>query len=186
MATTAPLVRHRRIIRTRITPPLETDIKVLHTETRQSAAVPLIAGALAESAAREGAEALADFGADRRDGFDPWLGGAVLVLVDRGETVAGGALRRYDSTTAQLDWLWTRPDRRRSGLARRVLAELAETAVWHHYRRLYAMTGPGRTEARTLLASSGFRALAYGPAAGAGTVPPGAEPDYLGFVKALG
>jgi GNAT superfamily N-acetyltransferase len=104
----------------------------------------------------------------------------VVVLTDGGETVAGGALRRYDSNTGQLDWLWTRPDRRRAGLGRRVLTELEAAAGWRHYRRLYAVAGPGRTEARGLLQAAGYSPLGAGGCAGADR-----ELDYLGFVKSL-
>lgn len=138
---------------------LDHELHVIHTETAEPAAIALIAGALSETAARVGAEAIADFDGPSRSDFDPWLGGAVVVLAERGQTVAGGALRRYDSNTAELDWLWTRPDQRRRGLARRVLRELEAAALWRHYRRLYAVTGPGRTEARALLHSSGYRPL---------------------------
>ena len=141
---------------------LDHEVHVIHTETAEPAATALIAGALSEAAARAGAQAIADFDGPTRSGFDPWLGGAVVVLAEKGQTVAGGALRRYDSNTAELDWLWTRPDRRRAGLARRVLRELEAAALWRHYRRLYAVTGPGRTEARALLHSSGYRPLGAG------------------------
>jgi polar amino acid transport system permease protein len=160
---------------------LDHDLHVIHTETAQPAAVALIAGALSEAAARAGADAIADFAGPYRSDFDPWLGGAVVVLAEHGKTVAGGALRRYDSNTAEIDWLWTRPDRRRRGLARRVLRELEEAALWRHYRRLYAVTGPGRAEARALLHSSGYRPLGAGICASAA-----AQLAYLGFVKALG
>lgn len=161
---------------------LDEELHVIHTETTEPAAVALIAGALSEAAARAGLEAIADFDGPSRSGFDPWLGGAVVVLAEHGQTVAGGALRRYDSNTAEIDWLWTRPDRRRRGMARRVLHELEEAALWRHYRRLYAVTGPGRAEARALLNSSGYSPLGAGICASA-TAP---QLAYLGFVKALG
>lgn len=149
--------------------------EVLHTEADEPAATPLIAGLLAEFTARTGADALADFDQEHRDGFAPWLGGDLLVLRKDGETVAGGAFRRYDSNTVQLDWLWTRPDRRRQGLAGRVVAELEYTAAWRGYQRSYAVAGPGRPEVRALLPARGYTPL--------GT--PGGELDYLGFVKTL-
>src|SRR5438105_2615310 len=119
-------------------------LEVLHTEADDPAAIALIAGLLADYTARTGADALPEFDQRRRADFAPWLGGDLLVLLDDGETVAGGAFRRYDSDTAQLDWLWTRPDRRRAGLARRVVMELEYTAAWRGYRRAYAVAGPGQ------------------------------------------
>jgi len=150
-------------------------LQTVHTEVDDPAATAFVAGLLAELTARIGADALAEFDQRRRVEFAPWLGGDLLVLAEDGQTVAGGAYRRYDSTTVELDWIWTRPDRRRSGVGRRVVAELESTAVWHGYQRAYAVIGPGRTEARKLLVASGYSTVgsASGPL------------DYLGFVKTL-
>jgi GNAT superfamily N-acetyltransferase len=153
-------------------------LQVLHTEAGEPAATPLIAGLLADYTARIGGDATAEFDQARREAVAPWLGGDLLVLLEDGQAVAGGAFRRYDSNTVQLDWLWTRPDRRRRGLGRRVVAELEYTAGWRGYQRAYAVAGPGQPEARALLPASGYTPL--GPAA--------ADPatlDYLGFVKTL-
>lgn len=150
-------------------------LQTVHTEVDDPAATAFVAGLLAELTARIGADALAEFDQRRREEFVPWLGGDLLVLAEDGQTVAGGAYRRYDSTTVELDWIWTRPDRRRGGVGRRVVAELENTAVWHGYQRAYAVIGPGRTEARKLLVASGYTAV--GSAAG--------PLDYLGFVKTL-
>ena len=152
-------------------------IEVLHTETDDPAATALIAGLLTDYTARTGSDALLEFDRPYRESLAPWLGGDLLVLLDEGETVAGGGFRRYDSNTVQLDWLWTRPDRRRSGRARRVVAELEYTAAWRGYRRSYAVAGPGQPEIRELLPASGYAALV--DSAG------NAELDYLGFVKTL-
>jgi GNAT superfamily N-acetyltransferase len=151
---------------------------VLHAETHEPEALALVAGSLAELTARMGPAAIAEFDPGARAGFASWLGGDLLVLRRDGQTVAGGAYRRYDSTTAQFAWLWTRPDHRRRGLGRRVLEELEHSASWRGYGRAYAVAGPGQGEGRLLLGAGGFRALA---AAG--------EQDglaYLGFVKDLG
>jgi GNAT superfamily N-acetyltransferase len=149
--------------------------EILHTEAAEPAATALIAGLLADYTARIGADALAEFDPVHREGFAPWLGGDLLVLTEQGETVAGGAFRRYDSNTVQLDWLWTRPDHRRRGLARRVVAELEYTAAWRGYQRSYAVAGPGQPEVRALLPAQGYAALGGADAA----------LDYLGFVKTL-
>src|SRR4051812_999258 len=45
--------------------------------------------------------------------------GTFLVIVEDGETVAGGAFRRADATTAELKRMWTSSAHRRRGLARR-------------------------------------------------------------------
>jgi polar amino acid transport system permease protein len=151
-------------------------LDVLHTEPDEPEAAALIAGLLADLTARIGADAVADFDEAHRAEFAPWLGGDLLVLRENDETVAGGAFRRYDSNTVQLDWLWTRPDRRRAGLGRRVVAELEYTAAWRGYQRSYAVAGPGRPEVRRLFAARGYTPL------GSAT---GSPLDYLGFVKTL-
>jgi polar amino acid transport system permease protein len=155
--------------------PETVHVETVHAEADDPAATALVAGFLAELTARIGVDALAEFDQRRREEFAPWLGGDLLVLAQAGRTVAGGAYRRYDSTTVELDWLWTRPDRRRGGLARRVVAELETAALWRGYQRAYAVIGPGRTEARELLRATGYTPLssAAGPL------------DYLGFVKTL-
>jgi GNAT superfamily N-acetyltransferase len=151
-------------------------LEVLHTEPDEPEATTLIAGLLADLTARIGADALTEFAPPHRDGFAPWLGGDLLLLRHDGETVAGGAFRRYDSNTVELDWLWTRPGRRRTGLGRRVVAELEYTAAWRGYQRSYAVAGPGRAEVRALFAASGYTPL--------GSVD--ADPlEFLGFVKTL-
>ena len=151
------------------------ELETVHAEAGDPAATALVAGFLAELTARIGMEALAEFDQRRREEFAPWLGGDLIVLAESGRTVAGGAYRRYDSTTVELDWLWTRPDRRRTGLARHVVAELETAAVWRGYQRAYAVIGPGRTEARELLRGAGY--IPLGSAAG--------PLDYLSFVKTL-
>lgn len=151
-------------------------LETLHTAADEPAATALIAGLLAGYTARTGTDALVEFDCPHRDAFAPRLGGDLVVLLDGGETVAGGAFRRYDSNTAQLDWLWARPDRRRSGLARRVIAQLEHTAAWRGYLRAYAVAGPGQPEVRALLPACGYAPLESST---------NSALDYLGFVKPL-
>lgn len=108
-------------------------------------------------------------------------GELVLVLED-GEPVAGGAFRRRtepelgdpvrlarsaarraDGTpavrTAELKRIWTHSAHRRRGLARVVLAELERRAVERGYRRLYLTTGPRQPEAAGLYLATGYTPL---------------------------
>lgn len=55
--------------------------------------------------------------------------GALLIIQENGESVAGGAFRRYDAQTAEFKRIWTHSAHRRRGLARRVLAELEHLAA---------------------------------------------------------
>lgn len=88
--------------------------------------------------------------------FDEAHGGAFVVLTDGEETVAGGALRRRDATTAEVKRMWTSNRHRRRGLARRVLAELEQVARERGYRRLVLTTGPRQPEAAALYRSAGY------------------------------
>ncbi|WP_432562248.1 GNAT family N-acetyltransferase [Kineococcus sp. SYSU DK003] len=85
--------------------------------------------------------------------------GVLLLLLEDGVAVAGGAYRRYDDTTAELKRIWTHPEHRRRGLARRVLAELERRAVSAGYARLYLTTGPRQPEAKHLYLTTGYRPL---------------------------
>ncbi|MBT2225794.1 GNAT family N-acetyltransferase [Nonomuraea sp. NEAU-A123] len=82
--------------------------------------------------------------------------GAFLIVVCGGETVAGGAFRRYDAATAELKRVWTHPRRRGTGLGRLVVRELEREAVRRGYRRIHLTTGPRQPEAVRLYLASGY------------------------------
>ncbi len=113
--------------------------------------------------------------------FAPPVGSLVLLLED-GEPVAGGAFRRRlepelgeaarlaradardaDGVpvipTAELKRIWTHEAHRRRGLARSVLAELEARARALGYSRLYLTTGPRQPEAAGLYRATGYTAL---------------------------
>ncbi|MGC4937839.1 NADPH-dependent FMN reductase [Kribbella sp. DT2] len=83
-------------------------------------------------------------------------GGAFVLLRYGGQTVAGGAIRRYDDETAEVKRMWTSHLHRRQGLGRRVLEELERAAAELGYRKLYLTTGPRQPEAAALYLSVGF------------------------------
>ncbi|MFD3811520.1 GNAT family N-acetyltransferase [Rhodococcus sp. NPDC058639] len=85
--------------------------------------------------------------------------GALLVVVEDGEPVAGGAFRRYDEDTAELKRIWTSRRHRRRGLARIVLAELETEALLRGYARIYLTTGWRQPEAVGLYLAAGYTAL---------------------------
>lgn len=86
-------------------------------------------------------------------------GGALLLLVEDGVAVAGGAFRRYEAGTAELKRIWTGSAHRRRGLARRVLAELETEASRRGYRRVYLTTGSRQPEAVALYLATGYTPL---------------------------
>lgn len=88
--------------------------------------------------------------------FHAESGGAFVLLRHGDETVAGGAIRRYDDQTAEVKRMWTSHLHRRQGLGRRVLAELEAAAADLGYRRLYLTTGPRQPEASALYLAVGF------------------------------
>ncbi|MFM6851616.1 MAG: NADPH-dependent FMN reductase [Terrabacter sp.] len=82
--------------------------------------------------------------------------GAFLVILRAGQTIAGGAIRRYDDETAEVKRVWTHAQYRRQGLARRVLLELERAAAGLGYRRIHLTTGPRQPEARALYLAAGY------------------------------
>ncbi len=85
--------------------------------------------------------------------------GALLVVVEDGEPVAGGALRRYDEQTAELKRIWTAREHRRRGLATFVLTELEAEALRRGYHRIFLTTGSRQPEAVALYRSAGYTPL---------------------------
>lgn len=91
--------------------------------------------------------------------------GELVLLVQDGGAVAGGAYRRHaDPGTAEVKRMWTAAAHRRRGLARRVLGELEQRAAAAGYRRLFLTTGPLQPEAKALYLSAGWTPL-FDPAA---------------------
>jgi len=92
--------------------------------------------------------------------FSPAAGGNFVLLLDDGQAIAGGAFKRHpDPDTAEIKRVWTHPDRRRQGLAARVMHELEAQAARQGYRQLYLTTGSRQPEAIQLYLSLGYTAL---------------------------
>ncbi len=85
--------------------------------------------------------------------------GAFLLLIRNGETIGGGAFKRYDEHTAELKRIWTHADLRQQGLARKVVVELERQAARQGYTRIYLTTGFRQPEAKELYLRSGYTAL---------------------------
>lgn len=82
--------------------------------------------------------------------------GTFLVGRLDGEPVACGAIRRHDTTTAELKRMYVAPPARGRGIARRLLAELEGAARDLGYDRLILETGTRQPEAMALYESSGW------------------------------
>lgn len=120
---------------------------------------PLIRELGEEYSARYGKDAHTELSRYPDEEFTAPHGGALILLLERGEPVAGGAFRRYDPETAELKRIWTHSAHRRRGLARRVVAELERVARERGYRRIYLTTGPRQPEARGLYLVTGYTPL---------------------------
>lgn len=90
--------------------------------------------------------------------------GDFLLLRRNGETIAGGAFMSHDDETAELKRIWTHPDLRRQGLARRIVLALERSAAELGYTRAYLTTGFRQPEATALYIALGYRPL-FDPAA---------------------
>ncbi len=94
--------------------------------------------------------------------FDEAHGGAFLILSQNGEAVAGGAFMREspdDHAIAEMKRVWTHPDHRRRGLARRVMSELEDEARRHDYTTSHLTTGARQPEALGLYLALGYEPL---------------------------
>lgn len=90
--------------------------------------------------------------------FAPPHGNFVL-LVEAGQPIAGGAFKRLDAQTAEIKRVWTDANRRRQGLARRVLEELEAQAHRQGYAQLFLTTGCRQPEAVGLYLGAGYTPL---------------------------
>jgi GNAT superfamily N-acetyltransferase len=87
-------------------------------------------------------------------------GGAFLLLLRDEQAIGGGAfMRHHDPLTAEFKRVWTHPDLRRQGLAKRVLVELEAQALRQGYTRVFLTTGFRQPEAVGLYLTHGYTAL---------------------------
>jgi len=157
------------------------------------AVAPLLAGLLDEYTSRYGPGAAAEFEQHPNTLYTEERGGALVLLVEGEQTVAGGALRAFDyklaahgvldpefpdRPTAEFKRIWTHTEHRRRGLGRRVLAELEHRAAQLGYHQVFLTTGPRQPEAVGLYLAAGYTELPdLGAAARGVTIHP--------FVKVL-
>lgn len=154
----------------------------VYTTPLDPRAAPLLEGLAHEYATRYG-DVLREPGEPREIDrypahlFAPPHGNFVLLLRD-GVAVGGGAFMRHDARTAELKRVWTHPDLRRQGLAKKVLLELEAQVLRQGYERIRLTTGFRQPEAVALYLGHGYTAL-FGPA------PDPETPRKLPFEKQL-
>ena len=118
--------------------------------------LPLLAGLTEEYERRYGP--VDEMSSVTTEEFDP-PGGAFVVLLEEGETIAGGGFRRLSATTCEVKRMWTAPDHRRSGHATTVLSALERIASERGYLLLRLETGPAQPEAQAMYLGPGYRPI---------------------------
>lgn len=136
---------------------------IVRSSLLDAAAQPLLDGLVSEYDGRYGAAsrpggARSEILRYPGEAFLPPLGDFLLLQRD-GETIAGGAFMSHDDETAELKRIWTRPDLRRQGLAKRIVLALEESAAELGYTRAYLTTGFRQPEAVALYRLLGYRPL---------------------------
>jgi ribosomal protein S18 acetylase RimI-like enzyme len=145
--------------------------------TDEPAAQVLLDGLAEEYARLYGVKTDGELSSREAADFSPPRG-ALLLLVDGTETVAGGGLARLDDDVAEVKRMWTSPAHRRRGYARVVLDALEHEAVELGYRALRLQTGAVAASALAL-----YRSAGYEPAPPFGRYRD--EPLAVGFEKQL-
>ncbi|WP_188543958.1 GNAT family N-acetyltransferase [Rhodococcoides trifolii] len=136
-------------------------LTVARVDQSDPLALPLLAELAVEYSTRYGGTAdqlFEELAAYPAEEFATPHGGLIVILQD-GESVAGGAFRRYDAQTAELKRIWTSARHRRRGLARRVLVELEAAIADRGYTRIYLTTGWRQPEAVGLYLAAGYTPL---------------------------
>ncbi|MGW2208650.1 GNAT family N-acetyltransferase [Streptomyces sp. NPDC001781] len=142
-----------------MSPPALFARSVVHVAVSDPRVRPLLRELGEEYSARYGRDAHAELARYPDEEFTAPHGGVLLLILEGGAPVAGGAFRRYDADTAELKRIWTHSRHRRRGLAREVVAELEREARARGYRRIHLTTGPRQPEARALYLNTGYRPL---------------------------
>jgi GNAT superfamily N-acetyltransferase len=89
--------------------------------------------------------------------------GTVLVAYVNGAPVACGAIVRFDETTAEIKRMFTRPQRRREGMAAHLLSRLEAVALRLGYRGVVLETGVPQVHAQALYTAAGYSRIPCWP-----------------------
>lgn len=82
-----------------------------------------------------------------------------VVLEDRGQPISCGAIKSFDPGTMEVKRMFTRPDSRGAGLARRILGELEKWAGELDKERCVLETGKRQPEAVAFYRARGYKAI---------------------------
>lgn len=83
----------------------------------------------------------------------------VVVVYDNEVPVACGAIKAFDQNSVEVKRMYVVESRRRTGLAKGVLAELERWALELGYRRLVLETGKNQPEALQLYGNTGYHVI---------------------------
>jgi GNAT superfamily N-acetyltransferase len=85
--------------------------------------------------------------------------GTFLVARVGGVAIGCAGMRRHDDTTVEVKRMFVRPEHRRRGYARRLLAAIEDTARAQGFRRVVLETGLAQPEAIALYTSAGYQPI---------------------------
>ena len=155
---------------TTLTAPQRAELTDALATTRRLLRLAGITVALVDGAAEDARACLdayaADIDARFPEGFDKTDlvrpeevtgdAGAFFVAYEERQPVACGALRTLEPGVGEIRHVWVHPDARRLGLARRILAELEQAAVTHHFTVVRLDTHATLTEAQAMYRACGY------------------------------
>jgi GNAT superfamily N-acetyltransferase len=119
---------------------------------------PVIGGLTREYDVRHGE--IDEMATDDAEEPDP-PAGTFVVLIDGGEVLAGGGLRRVADDTCEVKRMWTAAGHRRKGYASQVLTGLEDAARAAGYSTPLLETGPLQPEAIALYTGRGYHRISY-------------------------
>jgi ribosomal protein S18 acetylase RimI-like enzyme len=133
-------------------------IEILATTPDDPRATPLLDALEAEYRRDYGESVAADLRGYDAAEFQPPTG-TLLLVVAGGETLAGGALRRWADGIGEIKRMWTAPAHRQRGHGRRILIALERVAREYGYRSVRLETGSLQVAAIELYRSAGYRQI---------------------------
>lgn len=82
--------------------------------------------------------------------------GGFVVIVQDGQTVAGGGFMFYEEEIAEIKRVWTSPDHRRQGLGKAIMGALEDAITARGYRYVRLSTGDKQPEAAAMYKKLGY------------------------------
>lgn len=139
-------------------------ITILRTDSSSQDFIELVAGLDAELVERDGKDHTFYAQFNKIDKLK-----YVVVAFEEGTPVGCGAMKEYTSMTMEIKRMYTSPEKRGTGIAAKVLAELELWAAEMSYKNCILETGKRQPEAIGLYTKYGYKLISnYGQYAGMG------------------